>query len=322
MAYMERTRTWKNLGTDVEKYMTSRDVLQAAGIDYDVVKTPCYHRFNGKFVNDRKRKVWTMRQSDGFMYDTVSPDYEVVQNRDAFSISDDFGDEFVFEKAGELHTIKDDQGRTGGLIYVIGRLPEVRILGDSFVPYLIIINDFMGKRSIRVAITTLRLVCENQLQVGFGEADNTQSIRHTKSASERLDEAKKIILSVSDYMKMVTKMAEGYAAMKVSPRQIGLVMDAMFPVSADDPEEKVKKVMKARAKYEEAFSRAYDSADNYVFRGTAWGLVNAYTDLLTHKTLQGRATEETRFQNILFAKKKNTTENTDAFLNIINDIAA
>lgn len=62
----------------------------------------------------------------------------------------------------------------------------------------------------------------------------------------------------------------------------------------------------------------------YAFRGTAWGLINAYTDCLTRKPLLGTATEETRFVNVTIKNDKsrnvfNTTPS--GFLTMVNDIA-
>ena len=43
-----------------------------------------------------------------------------------------------------------------------------------------------------------------------------------------------------------------------------------------------------------AFVRAHNADDNSNFRGTAWGLINAYTDFITHQVPQGKT--ETRFE--------------------------
>ena len=58
-----------------------------------------------------------------------------------------------------------------------------------------------------------------------------------------------------------------------------------------------------------------DSPDNYVFRGTAWQLVNAYTDVLTHAPLSGKSTFDSQFVKVTFGN------DTSKFLKIVDAVA-
>ena len=119
----------------------------------------------------------------------------------------------------------------------------------------------------------------------------------------------------ADYMEELNRMAEGYAAMKVSPRQVSMVLDAMFPVPVDTPQKKAEEIAAKKAKFEARFRAAMNSADNYAFRGTAWQLVNAYTDVTTHAPLSGKSTLDSQFIKVTFGN------DTSKFLKIIDAVA-
>ena len=52
----------------------------------------------------------------------------------------------------------------------------------------------------------------------------------------------------------------------------------------------------------DAFMAAYESDDNQNFKGTAWGIVNAYTDYITHKEASGQiqTRDEGKFVKVTF----------------------
>lgn len=104
----------------------------------------------------------------------------------------------------------------------------------------------------------------------------------------------------ADYMAELNKQAEQYAGIKLASWDLAHVMDSLFPipVDADVKQAKIDQVMAARA----AFVNAYEADDNSNFRGTAWGLVNAYTDFITHKEpLRNTKTkDEGRFMTVTF----------------------
>ena len=110
-------------------------------------------------------------------------------------------------------------------------------------------------------------------------------------------------------------MAEGYAAMKISQRQLSLVLDALFPVRANATMKQMQDIADKKAKFEQELRTAMASPDNANFRGTAWQLVNAYTDLLTHAPLTGKSTADSRFINVTFGN------DTSKFLKIVDSVA-
>lgn len=279
-----REATWTKLGHNVEECRNLEMVLRESGLDYGVMKEPVYIQPEGSdnpiMVPDR---YMTCRESDGHMYDIVSDKYEIIQNEDAFDFVNYMGDELTFERAGET---------AGGMVFIIASLPSVNILGDEFIPHVIFRNGFSGKITTSAAICPLRFVCQNQFNFAFKNTENAISIRHVSNAEIKMQEARETLKMSADYMVKVNEIAEGYAGTKLSEFQIKQVLNAMFPMDKAEDMNPFKR--KSLTEAREKFIKAYEAEDNYNFRGTAWGLINAYTDYITHKDPAGK--QETRFE--------------------------
>ena len=289
--YEDRTTTWSCVGKDVSDCTDAAQVLRESGLDYTVEKLPLEipdshgQQLEGRVVTARPE---TEGWEEWHVYDVVSSSYEIVQNADAFAFVDYMGD-VRFEKAGET---------ASGMSYIIAALPETEVLGDTFVPHVILRNSFGGNSSVQAAICPLRMVCQNQFAVAFREAGNTVRIRHVANAQERMEEAREVLRANAEYMGLLRAEAERLAAVRVSDRDREAVVEALFPMGGDPAEVnsfRRFRVMNSRAE----FQHAYAAPDNENFRGTAWGLVNAYADYMTHTTPQGN--RDSRFENRMMA---------------------
>lgn len=271
---MTRTTTWYGIGKDVQKCTDMEQVLRESGLNYTVEKRPIWTYPDIEDDGDRMmipNRFITTRREDGHTYDVVSDKFEIIQNAEAFDFVNYMGDEIQYEKAGET---------AGGMVYIIGKLPEVNILGDKFVPHVIFRNGFSGKVKITAAITPLRIVCQNQFNFAFRNTQNAITIRHVKNAEAKLEEARETLKLSADYMAELTRTAEHFAAIRMTPERIEKVTDILFP----RPEIEMNAFKKATLETaRQRFIDAHNAKDNANFRGTAWGLVNAYTDYITHK---------------------------------------
>lgn len=279
--FVDRTTTWHAIGKDVQECKSMEQVLRASGLDYEVTKKPVFTSMvDGGTLVEVPNRFMTVN-SRGKIYDVVSDKFQLVQNREAFEFVDYMGDELSFEKAGETEN---------GMVYIIAKLPSVNILGDEFTPHVVFRNGFSGKIKITAAICPLRLVCQNQFNFAFKDAQNTVSIRHVGNAEAKLQEARDVLKLSADYMRELNTMAEQYVGIKLTPAQVDKVLDQMFPIIDRESMNpfKLHQLEDARTK----FRNAYNADDNGNFRGTGWGLINAYTDFITHKPAVGKS--ETR----------------------------
>lgn len=277
--YVDRTTTWHAIGKSVEECTNMEQVLKASGLDYTVEMRPVYFDNGIKIPN----RYATVRTSDNHPYDVLSDKFQIIQNRDSFDFVNYMGEDLSFEKAGET---------ANGMVYIIGKLPDVSILGDTFTPHVIFRNGFNGKIKITAAISPLRLVCQNQFNFAFKNAASAITIRHVGNAEAKLVEAKETLKMCADYMQELNTMAEHFAGMKISGPQMERVVKYLFPIPDDTNINPFKR--KNLEDQRAAFLRAHEQEDNRNFRGTAWGLINAYTDFITHKEPAGK--REDRFE--------------------------
>ena len=293
--FVDRTTTWSAIGKSVQECTNMEQVLKASGLDYTVDKQPVYN-FDGVDYKAIPNRFVTTRVNDGHTYDVVSDKFEIIQNREAFDFVNYMGDELSFEKAGET---------AGGMVYIIGKLPEVNILGDTFTPHVIFRNGFNGKTKITAAICPLRLVCQNQFNFAFKNTANAITIRHVRNAEAKLEEARETLRMTADYMNQLTIMAEHFATMKISASRMEKVVNILFPIPDDTRINPFKRRTLEDAR--SAFLTAHEQEDNRNFRGTAWGLINAYTDFITHKEPAGKRSDrfEGKFVNTTFKVSMN-----------------
>ena len=94
-----KEKAWHNLGQIVQDYPTSEEAIRHAGLDYEVIKNPLFTKSKGLSVGaDNLVTAYqhikvpnyfaTMRSDNNEVLGVVGKDYEIVQNRDAFSFFD------------------------------------------------------------------------------------------------------------------------------------------------------------------------------------------------------------------------------------------
>lgn len=290
-----REATWNKVGTDIREANSVKEALQISGLDYEVVKAPIYlsngHRIKDQFA--------TKKKGTDEVFGIVGKDYTIVQNEEAFSFVDGIISEgLTFVKAGE----------TSYMNYIIVSLPEQYILDDKFKPYIIFQNSHAGATTLKAAICPLRIICQNQFTMAFRNSENKISIRHSSSIHEKMDEAQHILQFNAEYMDSFNKMANKMAANKIGDEKALDIIDKYFLV---DDNASIRKVNSNEEK-KAILLNAYNAEDNQNFRGTQWGLVNAFSDYITHLD----PARKTNKSNI--SKFVNVTFNNGLMNNFIN----
>lgn len=280
-----RETTWSRIGTDVSQATTLEQVLDTAGLNYNVIKTPIYTMQNGQLV-EYEDKVATINEATGETFGIVSPRYEICQNASAFDIINSVTDDIEFVKAGTTHT---------GMVYIIAKMMNQDVLGDSFTPYIIFQNSHNGEYTLKATISPLRIVCQNQFNVAFRDSSNTVTIRHSSMLESKMDQGRILLSSTADYIKRFRDEAEELAGIKIDYKKKKRLLDKMFTVTPQMSERVVENIELNRAR----FLDAYDADDNQNFKGTAWGFLNAYADYTTHAPLSKRPNAaDNAFMNI------------------------
>lgn len=283
-----REATWANIGTDVKQCKNNIDeILVKSGLDYNVVEQPVFIG-GGDAASDRFKAI--VRESDGHVYNITKKSYTICQNRDAFAFLEEMPEDLEIVKAGESGS---------GMIYLIGVLPTLKVLGDDFTPHLIFQTSHNADFALKTAIAPLRVVCQNQFNTAFGDNSNAITLKHTPGIAANVHEAGRILRGTSEYMQYFAKKADMLATNKVNVEK---AIEILLPISKDATEASANRVEEAR----EVFRGLYNTSDNQNFRGSAWGLLNAVTDYSTHETGKKSAAENRFVASIIspdFQKK-------------------
>jgi len=190
-----KEKAWHGLGEIVDQYPNSREAIVHAGLDYQVEKTKLFTE--GLLKNEEQVMpvvlvpgyFATMRTDNNAVLGVVGKDYQIVQNRDAFTFFDSIigSDGVMYETAGAL-------GK-GERIFITAKLPGyIKVGNDDLIEkYLFLTTSHDGSGSITAAFTPIRIVCANTLNAAMKNMTNVVKIRHTSNAAERLRTAHKVM---------------------------------------------------------------------------------------------------------------------------------
>lgn len=262
-----REKPWHGLGTMVTEAPTSADALRFAGLDWSVRQEPVFNA-RGGIVKGYKANV---RDTDDAVLGIVGDRYKVVQNADAFNFTDDLiGGDVRYETAGSL--------RGGKQIWLLARMPERKIAGDKVEPYLCFTNSHDGSGGLKVCMTPIRVVCNNTLNLALDSAKRVWSMRHTENIHERLEEARDCLFLADKYMVNLAAYADQAANKRLYDADIKAIVEELFPITENSTDRERATMEKCRNQ----FMVCYYAPDIKQFRGTAWGVINAASDLVTH----------------------------------------
>lgn len=214
-----REKPWHGLGVVVEDAPSSKDALNLAGLDWRVVQKPLFT--NSGLVEGYKANV---RDSDNSVLGVVTDRYKVVQNTEAFAFTDNLlGEGVKYETAGSL------QG--GKKVWLLARLPREYIMyGERITPYLVFSNTHDGSGAVKVAITPVRIVCNNTLNLALSTANRCFSIVHTGDIKGKIDEAKQTLFMADEYMEALGNEFERMRKNKITDQQVKDYIEMLLPM--------------------------------------------------------------------------------------------
>lgn len=264
-----REKPWHGLGKIVMEAPTSKDALRLAGLDWNVVQEPIYTEFN-EVVEGYKANV---RDSDRKVLGVVSDRYKVVQNADAFSFTDELlGKGVRYETAGSL--------QEGRKVWLLARLPREYIIGGERIsPYLVFSNTHDGSGSVKVAVTPVRVVCNNTLNLALDTASRSFSMVHTGNIQDKIQEAKDTLFMAESYMDCLGAEFEQLRGQKMTDAQVKEFIELLLPIEKDSTQIQSKNMLRLR---EDMRKRYYDAPDLQKVGNNAYRFINAVSDFATH----------------------------------------
>ncbi len=277
MIFTGRTVPWHGLGTMVEKAPTSQAALELAGLDWKVVQKKLITE-DGFSIPGFKANI---RDLDNRVLGVVTDRYKVVQNEEAFSFTDSLlGEGVTYETAGSL--------QEGRRTWILAKLPQKYIIsGDEITPYLVFMNSHDGTGAIKAAMTPIRVVCQNTLNLALHTAKRSWSTNHVGEIYGKLQDARDSLLYAEQYMAELGKTIDTLNRQKLSDQQVYEYIDLLFPLIDNPTQQQMKNLRKMK---EDVLKRYFEAPDLQYVGKNAYRFINAVSDFATHaKPLRERS---------------------------------
>lgn len=267
--FYTRETPWHGLGTRVMEAPSSKEALYLSGLDWNVEQEPIYTE-TGNWIRGFKANI---RNTDQKVLGVVTDRYRVIQNEEAFAFTDELlGEGIRYETAGSL------QG--GRKVWLLAHLPhEYIIAGERISPYLLFSNTHDGSGAIRAAVTPIRVVCNNTLNLALNTAKRSWSTIHTGDIRSKLEEAKNTLFMANAYMDELGREFEKLRRKKLTEKQVMEYIGLLIPLDDNGTAQQKKNVTRL---HNDMKMRYFDAPDLQDVGHNAYRFINAVSDFATH----------------------------------------
>ena len=269
--FYTREKPWHGLGTMVAEAPNSKDALRLAGLNWKVLQEPVYTE-NEELIQGYKANV---RDTDRKVLGVVTDRYKVIQNEEAFAFTDTLlGEGVRYETAGSL--------QEGRRVWMLARLPREFIIGGERIsPYMVFSNTHDGSGAVKTALTPIRVVCNNTLNLALRTAKRSWAMIHTGDISGKIEEAKNTLFLADEYMTALGQEFENLRKIKLSEKQVLDYIKILLPMEENYSLLQKRGVEKLRADMK---MRYFDAPDLKDVGNNGYRFVNAVSDFATHST--------------------------------------
>ncbi len=281
-----RVAPWHGIGTCVESALSSKEALEKSGLDWNVVQRPIMTSSCDPIPGYKAN----IRDIDNRVLGVVTDRYRVVQNSEAFAFTDALlGEGVKYETAGSL--------QDGRKIWLLAKLPDKYIIeGEQIEPYLVFSSSHDGSAAIKVAMTPIRVVCQNTLNIALSSAKRVWSTIHVGDLSAKMDEAHNTLLLAEKYMGKLGTEVSRLSKIKLSDSKVMEYIEMLLPMDKQPTETHKKNISRIR---EDLKMRYFDAPDLAHVGKNGYRFVCAVSDFATHaKPLRATA----NYRENMFAK--------------------
>lgn len=322
-------KPWHGLGKALTIPPASvAEAIRVAGIDPEIETKPLYLA-DGR----RVERNAVVSKANGFVYGTVSPEWQVIQPHEAFAPCEPFlaAKAATIETAGSL-----DEGRRVWMLLKVNKPDSVIVpsADDRVQKYLLAAVGHDGTLAFRLGMTATRVVCNNTLSVSIKDGQNSHvRITHrTRNAAQAIEAVTATIQAVDARFEQAAEIFRALAAVRItSAAQLRRYIAAVYDLKPKKVEQAVPsrnansfadllsggialsghtaihaaKPGEAQAMAAEVESRVLDEVQGLFedskannlpgVRGTGWAAYNAVTEHLTWH--RGRS-QDNRMNNL------------------------
>lgn len=263
------------IGTDISKATDVSDALRIAGLDWGLIDMPSptlavfgEDGITNVTMPDRRLIV---RDDTNVVLSTVGSRYVPLSNAEVYAVADHaraLGAQF--SAAGEV--------AHGRQTFLTMEVPEaaVNVGGNDPISTRVVLRTSNDGGVAMASVSALRRVCTNGLTIGVG-TPQTWEIRHSASASQRLQEAEQAMTGAMHYAKEFAARAEQLAATSMSTNEFDRFLAELHP--RPDQERKAAHT-RWETRRDVLLGLWADSYTQEEGRGSAWGALNSVAEYL------------------------------------------
>lgn len=237
-----RSVPWHGLGNVLPAYPKSKqELLEAAGLDWQVGEFPIQVIMPSGNVLTAPDKKAIVRLTDETLLSVMGGTYTPIQPADLV----DFALAVMEVDDSELDTDGDPpllfetaMSLSGGRINTIMcRVPANVLVGgeDAVTLYVGFVTSHDGSLRFGAHVTPIREVCKNTLNLGLSMATQSWSVKHTASATRRIEEARRTLQLTRKYADEFERQMNELLAQEFTKRQFELMVQDLWPKSPSEP---------------------------------------------------------------------------------------
>ena len=295
MAHMVETMAyagevpWHGLGVPVSNDLTPQQMMEKAGLDWEVREVESYVEYDGKKMPTGQKSL--IRTTDAKILTNVGENWNPVQNETAF----EFFNEYVMAGDMEMHTAGSLKG--GQMVWALAKVKESFDIfgGDQVDSYMLFSNPHQYGKAIDVRFTPIRVVCNNTLTLSLDtKADRAVKVGHRTEFDP--DMVKEQLGIAHEKFQMYKEMAQFLGKKRFTADALIEYYNTVYPRTSD-------KKVQDKALTVDTLSRnakmCYDVLEsqpgaNYA-EGSWWQAFNSVTYITDH--VQGRNPDNRLYSN-------------------------
>jgi len=279
MAFVGST-PWHGLGNRLPPKQPLEVWAVKAGMDWSIRETPVCYRTNGidqdhGMLTFEDQKV-LYRSDNGAALSVVGDRYNVVQPRDVLEFYRDLTASFGYEleTAGVL--------KGGRKLWALARTGQDAMLKnqDAVLSYLLLATSCDGTLATMAMPTTVRVVCNNTLQIALRGATNAVKVPHS-TTFDPMAVKHQLGLATSSWAAFLYRI-QTMAARRVKSHEASAFFERVCKL-ADPAPASSQTNARAMKRMQELFDGQGRGAELSTAKSTAWGLLNAVTEYVDHE---------------------------------------
>ena len=264
---------WHGLGTKVPSDLTPEQMLQAAGLDWQVEARDMtvLGSDGGEIVVPGKKALY--RTSDDKYMSVIGNDWKPLQNHEAFQ----FFNDFIVAGDMEMHTAGSLQ--EGQRVWALAKVKDSFEVfkNDVVEQFLLFSNPHKYGASIDVKMTPIRAVCWNTLSFALNTSSNyAVKINHRQEFDA--DVVKEQLGVAKEKLAKYKEAAQFLGSKQFTNENIVEYFNGLFPRTSNAKNEEDAQSKNAK----EAMEVLYTQPGAEFGAGTWWQAFNAVTYMTDH----------------------------------------